>query len=279
MRTVLFCFVVTLALGCTSPESLRLYVLDCGRISFGSPAPFGVSDSETDARQLAVPCYVIEHPNGRLLWNAGMPSELAGKGWVDPPPQTIGDPTVQVRLDRTLADQLSDVSLTMASFDFVALSQMHFDHVGTVNELSGATFLTNETEYDAAFADPVTVPLFNPVYYAGLRETKRLTMKGEHDVFDDGRVRIIPAPGHTPGHQILFIDLQETGPIVLGGDLYFFPASHERQRVPVFNVNVEQTRESMRRVEALLQETGATLWIEHDPATFEGLRKVPEFYQ
>lgn len=279
MRILAFCILATLPLGCTSRESLTLYVLDCGWISFESPAPFGISDSETDARQLAVPCYVVEHAGGRLLWNAGLPSDLAGQGWVDPPPLTITAPGVQVRLDEILAERLSELDLTMASFDFVAFSHMHFDHVGTLNELTGATFLTAQAEYDAAFADSVTVPLFNPIYYSGLENAQRLTLQGEHDVFGDGRVRIIPAPGHTPGHQVLFVDLAETGPIVLSGDLYFFPVSHELYRVPVFNVDEEQTRESMRRVDALLEETGATLWIEHDPVTFEGLRKAPEFYR
>ena len=96
-----------------------------------------------------------------------------------------------------------------------------------------------------------------------------------HDVFGDGRVRILSAPGHTPGHQALFLDLAETGPLVLSGDLYHLRVIREHRRVPVFNVDADMTLASMDRIEAFVAEVGATFWIEHDLALFEGLNKRP----
>ena len=49
--------------------------------------------------------------------------------------------------------------------------------------------------------------------YEDLREAETILLNGDHDVFGDGRVRILSAPGHTRGHQILFLDLAETGPL------------------------------------------------------------------
>jgi hypothetical protein len=48
--------------------------------------------------------------------------------------------------------------------------------------------------------------------------------------------------------------------------------------VPTFNVDPEMTLASMDRVEALVAETGATLWIEHELALFERQRHAPEYY-
>ena len=90
----------------------------------------------------------------------------------------------------------------------------------------------------------------------------------DHDVFGDGRVRIISAPGHTPGHQVLYVDLEEEGPVILSGDLYHFRASHMGRRVPTFNFDSATTVASMDRVDALLAELGAELWIEHDLARY-----------
>ncbi|HET6341947.1 MAG TPA: N-acyl homoserine lactonase family protein, partial [Gemmatimonadota bacterium] len=106
-----------------------------------------------------------------------------------------------------------------------------------------------------------------------------LIIEGDHDVFGDGTVRIISTPGHTPGHQSLFVDLPVTGPIVLSGDLYHFRVSRELRRVPTFNVDPDATLASMDRVEGLVEETGAELWIEHELARFEELKKAPEFYE
>ena len=47
----------------------------------------------------------------------------------------------------------------------------------------------------------------------------------------------------------------------------------------MFNVDKNQTLASMDKVEALVAETGATVWIEHDAALFEILKLAPNFYR
>lgn len=185
---------------------------------------------------------------------------------------------MRMRLDRTLGEQLADLGLDMSSFDFMAFSHMHFDHVGAANEVEGATLIIQKAEYAAAFANDAVAAGLDPSLYEGLRNADRVMLEGEHDVFEDGRVRIIPAPGHTPGHQVLFIQLDATGPVVLSGDLYHFRFSRENRRVPTFNTDAQMSLESMDRIEALVEETGATLWIEHELAWFEQLRKAPLYY-
>ena len=76
---------------------LKLYVFDCGMLRFESVEDFSISDDETDIRDLIVPCYVVEHEKGRLLWDGGLPSKIADvDGW-----QGEG---MLSRLDRTLSE-------------------------------------------------------------------------------------------------------------------------------------------------------------------------------
>ncbi len=255
--------------------SLKLYVFDCGRIQFASVEAFSIGDDETDVRELAVPCYVVDHSAGRLLWEGGLPSSVAdAEGWT-------GDEGMLQKLDRTLAEQLEAIDLDMSSFDLVAFSHTHFDHIGVANEVEDATLLIQQAEYDAAFVDDETARAmyFDPDLYSGLKDAEIQILDGDHDVFGDGSVRLLASPGHTPGHQSLFVDLEETGPIVLSGDLYHLRESRERRLVPSFNFDAEQTLASMDRVERLVEETGAQLWIEHELARFETLNKAPEFYE
>ena len=274
--TMFMCALLVLAVSCIghtqeSAATLKLYVFDCGMLRLDTLDGFSIANDETDIRVLSVPCYVVEHPEGRLLWDGGLPSTTAKtQGW-----QGKG---MQSRLDRTLADQLRDIGLDMGSFAFMAFSHMHFDHVGVANEVEGATLIIQKAEYEAAFADPVVTPGFEPALYSKLNDAKRVEIEGDRDVFGDGRVRIVSTPGHTPGHQVLYIELEKTGPVVLSGDLYHFALSREKRRVPSFNVDVEQTLKSMDRVDALLEETGAKLWIEHELAWFEQLNKSPSYY-
>ena len=251
--------------------SLKLYVFDCGRIRVDALERFSIEDHETDVRELIVPCYVVEHPDGRMLWDGGLPSSIAeADGWEG-----------TTRLDQTLASQLAalDLGFDLRSLDYVAFSHMHYDHVGVANEVEGATWLVQGPEYEAMFGESVDVPAAQPELYENLRDAERVILDGDHDVFGDGLVRILSAPGHTPGHQVLFLDLAETGPLVLSGDLYHFRLSRADRRVPTFNVDREMTLASMERIEAFVDEAGATFWIEHDLALFEELDKAPAYYE
>ena len=269
---MLFAAVVVCACSAGERDELRLYVFDCGWARLATLVPFGIADHETDVRHGPFPCYMVEHPRGRLLWDGGvLPART--EGWQEDPYGNL------VRLDRTLAEQLADMGLTLDSLDYIVFSHLHSDHVGIANELRSGTVIIQQAEYDAAFADQVTVPAFDTAAYAGIRNLPRRTITGDHDVFGDGRVRIISTPGHTPGHQSLLLELAETGTVMLSGDLYHFPISRELRRMPVFNVDSAQTLESMRRVEALLEEMGAQLWIHHDSAQFATLRKAPAYYR
>ena len=251
--------------------ALKLYIFECGRIYVDDLERFGIRNDETDVRELVVPCYVVEHPDGRMLWDGGLPSEYAN-AYMRPD---------NVLLQATLARQLEnlDLGFNLTTLDYVAFSHLHYDHVGVANEVEGATWLVQRPEYDAMFVEPDNVPTARPELYEGLRDLETVILDGDHDVFGDGRVRIISAPGHTPGHQVLFLDLAETGPLVLSGDLYHFRISREQRRVPTFNHDAEMTLAAMDRVEAFVDEMGATFWIEHDLALFRTLDTAPDYYE
>jgi len=98
-------------------------------------------------------------------------------------------------------------------------------------------------------------------------------------VFGDGTVVIKTAPGHTPGHQMLFLRLKKFGPLLLEGDLYHLPEERTLDRVPTFDFDAAMTRATRVKTEAFLKETGAVMWIQHDPPTNEKIRKAPKFYE
>jgi N-acyl homoserine lactone hydrolase len=255
------------------PSPLKLYVFDCGYAPVHDLELFSLLVEEVALSELFVPCYLIEHAGGRLLWDAEVPAIVADS------PEGMEVYGFFTKLDRTLADQLAELGIGSSDVDFVAFSHMHWDHVGQANQFTEATLLIQRAEHEAAFVDEPTVSYFERELYADLEDNETVLLEGDHDVFGDGRVVIKSAPGHTPGHQVLFLDLEGTGPIVLSGDLYHFPESRKLRRVPQFNFDREQTLASMDRVEAFLDEKAAQLWIEHDFAFAKALRKSPEFYE
>jgi hypothetical protein len=56
-------------------------------------------------------------------------------------------------------------------------------------------------------------------------------------------------------------------------------ANWEGRRVPSINFNAEQSARSMMMVDALMAQTGAKLWINHDPDQGSALPKAPAYVQ
>jgi len=248
----------------------RVYVFDCGTVAMDSLAMFNLKPEESDVRELFVPCYLIKHDKGMLFWDGGLPKAMADAG------APVTAPGSTVTYDRWIIDQLAQMGVAPADITHTAFSHLHFDHSGAANYVAAGTVLMQQAEWDAAF-EPGRDHV-DPRLFEGLKQAKLQMLDGDHDVFGDGSVRIIYSPGHTPGHQSLLVDLENTGPIVLSGDLYHTRANRALRRVPSFNFNEQQTLASMDKVEKLLADTGATLWIEHDKALADSLKKAPAYY-
>lgn len=76
---------------------------------------------------------------------------------------------------------------------------------------------------------------FDRTTYSALDKSKFIGLNGRYDVFNDGKIFLIPAPGHSPGHQTLLVNLKETGSIMLSGDLYHFSKTRDLRKVPALN--------------------------------------------
>jgi len=174
--------------------------------------------------------------------------------------------------------QLAEAGYAPADITHVALSHYHYDHTANTNAFAGATWLVRQVERDAMFADkpPDNV---QRATFDGLKNSKTVIIKTDaYDVFGDGSAVIKWAPGHTPGHQVLFLKLAKTGAVLLSGDLYHYPEERTLDRVPIFDVDPGQTRRTRTAIDAFLRRRRAQLWIQHDFIANAALKKGPAFY-
>lgn len=256
-----------------SVDSVRLTVFDCGNLRITDVASFGLTNEDTPVRELFVPCYLIEHPAGLMIWDAGLPIGLAGQG-----PVAL-QPGATMIYETSLITQLEQLGVAPADIKYLALSHMHFDHAGAANAFTASTMLIQRPEFTAAFEHASDYPVFDESLYNALADAPKTLLDGDYDVFGDGTVLILSLPGHTPGHQALAVKLEDTGTVVLSGDQYHFQASRTLRSVPEFNDSREATLASMDKLEAYLAETNATLWIEHDQALAKRLTLAPAYYR
>jgi glyoxylase-like metal-dependent hydrolase (beta-lactamase superfamily II) len=268
--------------GAQPPRAVRLYVFDCGTLHIADMGRFQLKKEEVATTDLAVPCFLVVHPKGTLVWDAGAVPDSAWKPIGNPTTQHVVLPDSQQRdvtMVKSLKAQLAELGYSPSGITYLALSHYHYDHTANANEFAGATWLVRQAERDAMFAEkpPGTT---QPSTYSALLDSKTLILKSdEHDVFGDGTVVIKWAPGHTPGHQVLYLKLAKTGGVILSGDLFHYPEERVLDRVPTFEFNQEQTRATRVAIDAFLKQKGAQLWIQHDFVGNAKLKKSPNFYE
>lgn len=256
-----------------APPSVRLYLFDCGKLDIPDITPYQLTRAEIATNVMSVPCFLVAHPKGTLMWDVGVvPDRLIPAG---------GTGTLRGYASSTkrLETQLNAAGYAPSAITYLSFSHFHWDHVGNANMFANATWLVRKAERDVMFADPPS-PRTEPGNFSALKASKTtLITTPDYDVFGDGSVVIKSAPGHSPAHQVLFVNLSKTGPVVLSGDLYHYPEERTLKKVPTTEFDREQSAMSRAAVEAFLTRTHARLWIQHDFNAMAKLNKAPAYYE
>ena len=256
-----------------APTSPRIYVLENGTISGLDAALFNFRREELQQVDFVNMAYLIVHPRGTLMFDAGAVPDSHFKG--------DGTPVVEgvVTATKPVLPQLVAAGYAPRDVTYFAMSHFHSDHTGNANEFASATWIVQKAERDYMFAD-APQGIIQPATYAALRNAETKILNNEDfDVFGDGSVVVLATPGHTPGHQALAVKLAKRGTVVLAGDLYHYPEERATGRTPTFEFDAEQSKASRARIEKYLEDNDAELWIEHDIATHAALPKSPLYVE
>ena len=135
--------------------------------------------------------HVIDHPDGSILVDTGM---------IDSTPEI--DDVYSPRFDPARIPR--DVRL-------VINTHLHFDHCGGNRLFAGTPIHVQRIERVDAREPDYTIP-----QWAEFDGATYVEHDGEAEILPG--VRLVPAPGHTEGHQIVVVETDE-GPVVLGGDV------------------------------------------------------------
>ena len=251
--------------------AVKLYAMDCGRAQFADLAPFAdTGEYDGHPGTLMAPCFLIRHPKGDLLWEAGL-----GDRYAEPAGGTQL-PLYRAIVETPVAAQLGQLGLSLDDVDYFAFSHGHGDHLGNANALKRATWIVNRKELEWIQSVPAP-PRTNAKLIETQAQAATVLIDGDHDVFGDGSVRILKAPGHTPGHQVLLLRLPRSGQVLLTGDLYHSHENRAEKRMPVFNVSRSETLASMDRVERIVKNQRARVVIQHSMDDFKALPVFPAY--
>jgi N-acyl homoserine lactone hydrolase len=202
--------------------SLRVYLFDCGLIKGEDPLAYGLNKGDVKNPDMVVPCYLIVHPKGTLMWDVGVIPDSAFKG---------DKPVTQIR---GLRYGKFSPNLCCRSWQRLAIGRRTSPTLPFRIIISITRRMRTRSPVPPGWSMQrngmrcsLPVPSTNllTIGCATARRSSSPTPTTMYSAMEPWSSN--PLPGHTPGHQVLALKLPRTGPVLIAGDLWHYAAERK----------------------------------------------------
>ncbi len=256
--------------------SVRLYVFSSGILkttkekllfNTGIGEPFDIP----------VPYFLVDVDGTKILIDTGI-----SPGCIDDPKGTWGDVVgvyyPVMKKEEAPIEALSKLGIKPEDISYIIQTHLHLDHAGSTRFFPNAKVIVqlNELRY-AFFPDP----LMDAAYIKNDIKDPNIKYEpivGFRSLFN-GKIFIIPTPGHTPGHQSILVRLQKHPPVIITGDSIYLRDNFEKNIPSGFALNFADAAYSVESLGELAKAEGAQIWFGHDPEFFKTIKLAPEYYE
>jgi glyoxylase-like metal-dependent hydrolase (beta-lactamase superfamily II) len=234
--------------------------------------------SFSESRDFVAAAILVRHPRGDLLFDAGFGADVAA--------HVLSLPSFQrapYELGQTVRAQLDAANYNLGALRGIVITHSHWDHVSGIADWPVPIWMNaSERRYaEAAEDDHVfrTVSRGHEIREYDFDGPPYLGFPSSHDVWSDGSVVLVPAPGHTNGSLIAFIALPDGQRYALIGDLTWQLDGIERRAErpwllrTLADVDAARLREDLLRVIALSGQIH--LVPSHDARAYAGIPRGP----
>ncbi|MEM8974711.1 MAG: N-acyl homoserine lactonase family protein [Pseudomonadota bacterium] len=228
---------------------MRMNVLSGGKLQM--PRHVYFPDADRDQKiELPVSCFLLRHSKANVLFDTGCHPKVATD-----PEERWGNLAKFIQPVHNPGDEvltgLAKVGLAPEDIDIVINSHLHCDHCGCNEFFTKATFVVSEKELDVV-KDPDNEG--KGYFRADWDHPMPIdALSGERDLFDDGRVVLIPLPGHSPGLTGALVGFDRDGTLLLASDAVNLRANLDHDISPKNTWQQEllyKSYEEVRRIEA-----------------------------
>ena len=193
---------------------MKMHFLSGGRVRMRK-ATFIPDADRSEKIELPVSSALLRHAQGNVLFDTGChPSVVddAEKRWGG----LTKIMTPIMPKDENVLTGLAAIGVQPSDIDVVVCSHLHPDHCGCNVFFKRATVIVQARDVAAARApDAAKFGFLSVDWDVGLPLDE---IEGERDLFGDGRIVLVPLPGHTPGSMGALVALERDGPFLLAAE-------------------------------------------------------------
>lgn len=253
---------------------MKMHILNGGRLRMRKSV-YLPSAERSETIELPVSCVLLRHPQGNVLFDTGChPSTAVNAeqrwGTMAKAMTPISGPE-----DNVVAE-LGKLNIRPTDIDVVVNSHFHSDHCGCNEFFKRATIVCHRKELQAAQAPDAIQKGYLPVDWQHPMPIEAI--EAEHDLYGDGRIVLLPLPGHTAGTLAALIATDRNGEFLLAADAVPLRANLDQEIMPRNTADVEAAAKSMDEVRRL-QSAGATVVFGHDDQQWSQMRKGADCYE
>jgi N-acyl homoserine lactone hydrolase len=253
---------------------MKMHVLSGGRLRMRKSVFFPDAD-RAEMMDLPVPAFLLRHAQGNVLFDSGCHPSVADRaeerwGGLTKFMRPVSKPGENV------VDELHRLGMAAADIDLVIASHLHPDHCGCNAYFRKASVLCHAKELAAARAPDSEKQGYRKADWDASIPFDEVN--GARDVFGDGRIVVIPVPGHTPGTMGALVGLDRSGSYFLASDSLSIRTFLDRDVIPKNTWDKERFAQSVAEIRHI-EKSGATVICGHDAAQWASLKKGTRAYR
>ena len=250
---------------------MKMHCLSGGRLRMRKGVYVPDAD-RSEMIELPVSCFLLRHPQGNVLFDTGCHPSAAQ----DPVARWGGLAKIMTPImppDVNVLSGLAGIGFSADDVDVVVCSHLHPDHCGCNAFFKRATIVVHQKDVAAA-REPNAEAMG---YLAAEWDFGTFDLlNGQRDLFGDGKIVLLPLPGHTPGSTGALIQL-ERHRFLLAADAVPLRITLDKGILPRNFRDRDDAVKSLAEVRAI-EARGATVLCGHDAAQWDMLRKDADFY-
>jgi glyoxylase-like metal-dependent hydrolase (beta-lactamase superfamily II) len=240
---------------------------------------FDVLTASSWTPRLPIGCWLIEHPEGLIMVDTGESSHANDPGY-----QPRWHPFMQfcerrwVKPEEEVGPQLRALGFDPLVVRWAVMTHMHGDHAGGIGHFPNSEILVSKPEADAALAWTGPMSGYLNMHYPDWLKPKIVSFSdGPWESFEssttltkDGRIHLVPAPGHTPGHMAVIAET-DGHCVLMAGDATYSEQGLLRGDVDGVAESALIHHDTTRRLRELCKRRPTVTQFAHDPESAKRL--------